>query len=172
MPSGCRGCVSGAYKRCASMIAMSSSSDQRSFLMLGFRWLCQRSRHCLPMRPGSFCAMSDQFFGPWCPTICFTSSSSSCVQGPFTRLGFSTFCQRCRHCTSVRSRKKPAIFFQLRASLQLNYPVLVHQVLQLRVFLRLPPLLYLVLLRVRLALRQARHLSPEVLQYFARPQLG
>ena len=27
---------------------------------------------------------------------------SSCVQGPLTRPGRSTFCQRCRHCTSVR----------------------------------------------------------------------
>jgi hypothetical protein len=25
-------------------------------LMSGFRWLCQRSRHCFPLRPGSTCA--------------------------------------------------------------------------------------------------------------------
>ncbi len=37
---------------CASMIIWSSSSDQRSFLMLGPTWLCHLSRHCLPFLPG------------------------------------------------------------------------------------------------------------------------
>ena len=39
--------------RCAMISARSSSRDHSSRLMSGFRWLYQRSRHCLPMRPGS-----------------------------------------------------------------------------------------------------------------------
>ena len=33
---------------------------------------------------------------------------TSLVQGPFTSSGFKTFCQRCRHCTSVLSSKYSA----------------------------------------------------------------
>lgn len=29
-------------------------------------------------------------------------ASSSDVHGPLTNVGFNTFCQRCRHCVSVR----------------------------------------------------------------------
>jgi hypothetical protein len=39
------------------------------------------------------------------PTHLTMASSSSAVQGPLCTSGFSTFCQRCRHCTSVRSIK-------------------------------------------------------------------
>ena len=41
-----------------------------------------------------------------------TSLSSSLDQGPLTSCGLSTFCQRCRHWTSVRPSKHSAIFFQ------------------------------------------------------------
>jgi len=34
---------------------------------------------------------------------------TSGVHGPFTSSGLSTFCQRCRHCTSVRSEKNSAV---------------------------------------------------------------
>lgn len=102
-------------------MVISSSSVQRSFFMLGLRWLCHRSRHCLPIRPCRFWAMSDQFLGPYFNTMLVTISSSSLVQGPFTRMGLSTFCHLWRHWTSVLSLKKEAIFFQLRAFRSTNH---------------------------------------------------
>ena len=62
--------------------------------------MCQRSRHCFPMRPGRLEAMSDHFFAPYFFTSSTTFRSSSSVQGPLTRVGLSTFCHRCKHCTS------------------------------------------------------------------------
>lgn len=53
-----------------------------------------RSLHCLPIRPGRFCAMKVQFFGPCLSTNFKTISSSSLVHGPLIRVGLSTFCQR------------------------------------------------------------------------------
>jgi hypothetical protein len=110
-----------------------------------------RSRHCLPMRPGSWEAMNDQRCGPCCSTSNRIISSSctpagvvvnrtprlnvavshptaqrpgwarnlavraqcrpltdmhcartSGVHDPLIRCGLSTFCHRCRHCTSER----------------------------------------------------------------------
>lgn len=101
----------------ASIIAKSSSSVQRSFFMSGFRWLCHLSRHCFPILPGRYSAIFDQFLGPFLFTSLMTISSSSLVQGPFTRFGLRTFCQRWRHCTSVRSFRKAAMFFQFLAFL-------------------------------------------------------
>lgn len=103
------------------MMVMSSSSVHRSFLMLGFRWLCHRSRHCLPIRPCRFWAISDQFLGPNFKTMRVTISSSSFVHGPFTRIGLRTFCHLWRHWTSVLSLKKEAIFFQFRALKSTNH---------------------------------------------------
>mmetsp|Transcript_23675 Transcript_23675/g.80704 ORF Transcript_23675/g.80704 Transcript_23675/m.80704 type:complete len:285 (-) Transcript_23675:136-990(-) len=100
------------YLRCASSSLASSTPLHPSRLMSGLRWLCHRSRHCLPMRPGSCWAIFDHCFGPSSFTSWMIFSSSSAVHGPLTRSGFSTFCQRCRHCTSVRSWKNSAIFFQ------------------------------------------------------------
>ena len=37
---------------CARCRVSSSSSVHGSFLIDGSSWLCQRSRHCLPLRPG------------------------------------------------------------------------------------------------------------------------
>lgn len=34
---------------------------------------------------------------------------TSFVQGPFTSSGFRTFCQRCKHCTSVLPFKHSAV---------------------------------------------------------------
>ena len=45
-------------------------------------------------------------------TATVTRHVTSWVQGPLTRPGFSTFCHRCRHCTSVRPDRHWAIFFQ------------------------------------------------------------
>ena len=52
-----------------------------SFLMAGSSWLCQRSRHCLPVRPGSEAAMTDQRFVPCSSTSERTVASSSAVHG-------------------------------------------------------------------------------------------
>ena len=48
--------------------ALSSSAVNFSFFTSGVRWLCQRSRHCLPIRPGSASEMRDQEPGPCCVT--------------------------------------------------------------------------------------------------------
>lgn len=94
------------------MIARSSSSVQFSLLIPGFKWLCHRSRHYLPILPGNLLAMVDQFFGPLEYTISLIISSSSLLHGPLTNSGFRTFYQRCSHYTSVRFGKLTAIYFQ------------------------------------------------------------
>mmetsp|Transcript_10202 Transcript_10202/g.42346 ORF Transcript_10202/g.42346 Transcript_10202/m.42346 type:complete len:251 (+) Transcript_10202:1704-2456(+) len=96
----------------ASSRVLSSSSVHPSRLISGLRWLCHRSRHCLPMRPGRSLAIIDHFLAPCSPTRRMIAASSSGVHGPLTRSGLSTFCHLCRHCTSVRSGKNSAIFFQ------------------------------------------------------------
>ena len=49
-----------------------------SFLTAGLRWLCHRSRHCLPMRLGRSAAMRLQFEGPcrWMSSRSLASSSA------------------------------------------------------------------------------------------------
>ena len=54
--------------RCASKRIRSSSGVQTSFLIAGSSWLCQRSRHCFPVRPWSCAAISDHRFVPWLST--------------------------------------------------------------------------------------------------------
>mmetsp|Transcript_10265 Transcript_10265/g.29298 ORF Transcript_10265/g.29298 Transcript_10265/m.29298 type:complete len:307 (-) Transcript_10265:9-929(-) len=86
--------------------------------MDGSRWLNQRSRHCLPMRPGSSAAMTLHlmFPTPWARTMSETMRSSSSVQGPLCRPGRSTLFQRCRHCTSdLTGPRSSATFFQFFA---------------------------------------------------------
>lgn len=61
---------------------LSSSSVHEVFLISGLRWLCQRSRHCLPMRPFRCLAINVHRFGPYFRTNSMTCSSSSLVQGP------------------------------------------------------------------------------------------
>jgi hypothetical protein len=48
-------------------LALSSSAVHESFLMSGLRWLCHRSRHCLPLRPGRCRAICAHFFVPCLP---------------------------------------------------------------------------------------------------------
>ena len=55
---------SHSLTRCASTSLRSSSFVQASLLMSGLRWLCQRSRHCFPLRPGSTSAMRAHCFVP------------------------------------------------------------------------------------------------------------
>mmetsp|Transcript_11694 Transcript_11694/g.17968 ORF Transcript_11694/g.17968 Transcript_11694/m.17968 type:complete len:361 (-) Transcript_11694:33-1115(-) len=100
-----------------SKTTLSSSAVQSPFLMLGSRWLCHRSRHCLPIRPGNRAAMEDHLTlpAPYLFTISKTTSSSSFVQGPLCSPGFSTLFQRWRHCTSVRLPSNSETFFQFFA---------------------------------------------------------
>mmetsp|Transcript_138076 Transcript_138076/g.335613 ORF Transcript_138076/g.335613 Transcript_138076/m.335613 type:complete len:222 (+) Transcript_138076:222-887(+) len=100
------------YSACATMSFWSSSLDHSSRLISGLRWLYHRSRHCFPILPGSCCAILLHCFAPSALTSSMILSSSSFVHGPFTSSGLRTFCQRCRHWTSVRSSKYSAIFFQ------------------------------------------------------------
>ena len=64
---------------CSSSSIRSSSSVHASLRMSWSRWLCQRSRHCLPVRPGKCWATSVQLRVPCTPTRCLTSASSCAV---------------------------------------------------------------------------------------------
>ena len=67
--------------RCVSKRTASSSGVQSPFLMSGSRWLNHRSRHCLPMRPGSCAAITLHlmFPAPWRSTMSRTTRSSAAV---------------------------------------------------------------------------------------------
>lgn len=54
----------------------SSCSVQALFLIFGLRWLCHRSRHCLPMRPLRWRAITVHFLAPYLLTSSITFSSS------------------------------------------------------------------------------------------------
>ena len=62
-------------------IMMSSIIVHFDFLIWGARWLCQRSRHCLPVRPGTLLAISVQVFVPMLSTALTSIWSSSAFQG-------------------------------------------------------------------------------------------
>lgn len=69
----------------ASDIIRSSSSVQPFLFIQGSKWLCQRSRHCLPLRPGipawaRRSAIAAQLFVPYSVTIWRIASSSASVQ--------------------------------------------------------------------------------------------
>mmetsp|Transcript_5531 Transcript_5531/g.16754 ORF Transcript_5531/g.16754 Transcript_5531/m.16754 type:complete len:223 (-) Transcript_5531:789-1457(-) len=99
---------------CASASMVSSSCVQPPFFRFGSRWFVQRSRHCLPILPGILSAICIQVRPPsFMHAIMILSSSS--VKAPFTRPALSTFCHRCKHCTSLRpwpARCCSAILFQ------------------------------------------------------------
>jgi len=91
----------------------SSSGVQFAYrFIIGFRWLCHLSLHCLPILPGRWFAITVHFWGPSMLTRWSSSLSSMSVHGPLTRLGLSTFCHLCRHCTSVLPFRLSAILFQ------------------------------------------------------------
>ena len=56
-------------RRRTSMRMRSSSSVQLSRLMEGSSWLCHRSRHCFPLRPGRFDAIAAHLSLPDTPHI-------------------------------------------------------------------------------------------------------
>ncbi len=51
-------------RACASTMIRSSSAVHCSLRTAGLSWLCQRSRHCLPIRPVRWDEMKDQLCGP------------------------------------------------------------------------------------------------------------
>ena len=59
----------------------SSSWFQSYFLILGSKWLYQRSLHCFPWRSGMCLAILVQFFAPYSCTSSRMRSSSSRVHG-------------------------------------------------------------------------------------------
>ena len=106
---------SGQRSAAAAVIGLRTSSMLHGpFLMLGSRWLCQRSRHCLPMRPGRCLAIADHFCGPRSVTSVRIFSSSSVVHGPLITCGSRTLRQRCRHWIAVLFSSPSAVDFQLR----------------------------------------------------------
>jgi hypothetical protein len=70
---------------CARNRIHSSCGIHSTFRMLGLRWLCHRSRHCLPSRPSTNFAMKDHRCGPYFSTSLRTRLSSCSVQGFFRR---------------------------------------------------------------------------------------
>ena len=60
--------------------SLTSFSLQAAVLMAGSSWLCQRSLHCFPLRPGSSTAIFDHFFAPRSSTRRFRVVSSEGVQ--------------------------------------------------------------------------------------------
>ena len=93
--------------RCAMISARSSSRDHSSRLMSGFRWLYPRSRHCLPCARGA-AERSSPLLRAELANELDDLRVLLLRPGALHELGFRTFCQRCRHCTSVRSSKYSA----------------------------------------------------------------
>ena len=92
--------------RCAT-ISFSSVSVHARLFRSGLRWLCHRSRHCLPTRPGKNLPMKLHLVRPCFLTRAVRAASSSFVQlpFPFTMVPFfsSTSRQCVWHCASVLS---------------------------------------------------------------------
>mmetsp|Transcript_31721 Transcript_31721/g.94279 ORF Transcript_31721/g.94279 Transcript_31721/m.94279 type:complete len:200 (+) Transcript_31721:537-1136(+) len=65
----------------ACRISRSSSSVKFSFFTSGERWLCQRSRHCLPLRSGISSAICAHCCVPFAPTKSLSLWSSSTDHG-------------------------------------------------------------------------------------------
>ena len=80
--------------RWCSMRMLSSLSVHSAFTTVGQRWLCHLSRHCLLMRPGSFCANAIQSFAPCSSTQRTIVWSSAPVYDPLTRVRSSALAQR------------------------------------------------------------------------------
>jgi len=81
-----RSASGGAYLvpsfECSLRIVSSSSGVHAPFLSDGSRLLHQRSRHCLPVRPGSMDAIRAQCLPPYWPTSSTSCSSSLALHGP------------------------------------------------------------------------------------------
>mmetsp|Transcript_39608 Transcript_39608/g.92588 ORF Transcript_39608/g.92588 Transcript_39608/m.92588 type:complete len:264 (-) Transcript_39608:108-899(-) len=101
---------------CISKMIMSSCGVHEPFFSVGSRLLHQRSRHCLPVRPGSMLAMRAQCLPPYCFTSSTSWASSVGHQGPLTFSAFSTFCHLSMHCIAVRPSSSAAISSQAHAS--------------------------------------------------------
>ena len=95
---------------------MSSSKLHLVFLILGSRWLCHLSLHCLLIFPGKCSAIELQLQAPFSFTSCIKSSSWSGLHEALflIREGSMTKLQRSRHCLFVRPSTQRAIYFQSR----------------------------------------------------------
>ena len=82
---GRRGDAGGA-QRCGRAIFVAALT---SFFTAGLRWLCHRSRHCLPIREGRSAAMRLQLEGPCFSTSSWSLASSSAVHACFRTALFS-----------------------------------------------------------------------------------
>lgn len=65
--------------------------------LVGSRWLCQRSLHCLPVLEPISLATPTHFSDPYCWTSASSLLSSSLVQGPRSPLGLLINRQRSMH---------------------------------------------------------------------------
>lgn len=59
----------------------SSCKSHSAFRIDGFKWLCQRYRHCFPSLPGTNFAIKDHLWGPYFSTNFLTRKSYSSVHG-------------------------------------------------------------------------------------------
>mmetsp|Transcript_3843 Transcript_3843/g.11857 ORF Transcript_3843/g.11857 Transcript_3843/m.11857 type:complete len:283 (-) Transcript_3843:30-878(-) len=98
---------------CIWRMMASSSGVHAPFLSVGSRLLHQRSRHCLPVRPGSMEAMRAHCLPPKRLTSSVSWASSVADHGPLTQSGCVSFCQRWMHCTSLRPSNALATSAQL-----------------------------------------------------------
>lgn len=76
----------------AWQMMVSSSRVHLSFFTAGFRWLCQRSRHCFPLRVCMCLAMRDQCLTPY-----FCTSSMTWAGSDITLLWCLTVEVLCEH---------------------------------------------------------------------------
>lgn len=79
------------YWEWCSIMILSSAADQGSFFTVGSKWLYHLSLHCLPIRPGKFCAIRDHFLAPYSATRSRNFWSSSSLQAPLTCLREALF---------------------------------------------------------------------------------
>ena len=87
---------------CIFRMIWSSSGVHAPFFSVGSRLLHQRSRHCLPVRPGSMLAMCAQCLPPYWLTSSISCASSFGHQGPLTFSVFKTVRHLSIHCAGVR----------------------------------------------------------------------
>lgn len=121
----------------------SSSAVKGVCFSVGSRWLTQRSRHCLPMRPGNCFAMAAHEGGPLLSdTNLRMRASSSGVHDPLmVAVPCIMFACLCRHSTSLRrpSRYSSEIRFHLFSLPSAATPRRKHSSSSLlQAFLRLP----------------------------------
>mmetsp|Transcript_25830 Transcript_25830/g.61664 ORF Transcript_25830/g.61664 Transcript_25830/m.61664 type:complete len:201 (-) Transcript_25830:8-610(-) len=84
---------------CEAMSSSSSAALQSVLVMFGSSWLCQRSRHCLPVRVGSCAAITDHARVP-----CSLTSATICTSSAADQTRRSLACCGCAGASSVARR--------------------------------------------------------------------